>query len=140
MEIGVDIIEINRIKKACCRENFLNRFFTLRELRGVKGKRNYYTHLAGKYAAKEAVVKAMGTGFRNMKWKDIEILNEASGKPAAILSGKAREIFESKNFRDILITISHSKDYAIAFAVVLGGVPDESSKPVHYEADGWNRH
>ncbi|HHY71431.1 MAG TPA: holo-ACP synthase [Thermoanaerobacterales bacterium] len=140
MEIGVDIVEINRIKKACHRKSFENRFFTLRELEGIRGKKNYYTHLAGKYAAKEAVVKAIGTGFRNMKWKDVEILNQSSGKPIAVLSGKARGIFESKNFGNILVTISHSKEYAIAFAVALGGAMDESSQSLNYEGYGSNRH
>jgi holo-[acyl-carrier protein] synthase len=140
MEIGVDIIEINRIKNACRTKTFENRFFTSKELDGIQGKKNYYAHLAGKYAAKEAVVKAMGTGFRNMKWKDIEILNLTSGKPVAILSGKAREILESKGFKRILVTISHSKEYAIAFAVALGGGTDENSQPLHYEGYGSNRH
>ena len=140
MEIGVDIVEIDRIKKACHRKSFESRFFTLRELNGIEGKKNYYPHLAGKYAAKEAVVKAMGTGFRNIKWKDIEILNQALGKPVAVLSGKALEIFESKGLKTILVTISHSKEYAIAFAVALGGATDESSQPIHYEGYGSNRH
>jgi len=138
MQIGVDIIEINRIKKACARKNFVNRLFTLRELNGVEGKSSFYAHLAGKYAAKEAVVKAMGTGFRNMKWKDIEILNQASGKPVVVLSGKAKKMFEHKNFNSIIISISHCKEYAIAFALVLGGAADESSQPFNYEADGQN--
>jgi holo-[acyl-carrier protein] synthase len=138
MQIGVDIIEIDRIKKACGRKNFINRFFTLKELEDIKGKKSFYTHLAGKYAAKEAVVKALGTGFRNMKWKDVEILNQASGKPVVALSGKAREIFKLKNFNGILVSISHYKEYAIAFAVALGGEADESSQPFNYEADGSN--
>lgn len=140
MQIGVDIIEINRIKKACARKNFVKRLFTLRELDGVKGKSSFYTHLAGKYAAKEAVVKAMGAGFRNMKWKDIEILNQALGKPVVVLSGKAKKTFELKNFSSILVSISHCKEYAIAFAVALGGAADESSQPFNYEADGQNSH
>ncbi len=136
MEIGVDIIEISRIKKACSRKNFLNRFFTLRELEGIKGKKSFYEHVAGKYAAKEAVVKAMGTGFRNMKWKDIEILNQESGKPVVVFSGNAKKIFELKNFSRILVSISHCEEYAIAFAVALGGAADESGQPFDYEADG----
>ena len=126
MEIGVDIIEINRIRKACKTKRFQDRFFTLKELANVKNKKNYYTHLAGKYAAKEAVVKAMGTGFRDMKWKDIEIVNLASGKPKAILSGKALEVFTSRDLKQIHISISHCKEYAVAFAVALGGRTDES--------------
>lgn len=136
MEIGVDIIEISRIRRACAREEFLNRFFTARELEGIKGKSSFYAHLAGKFAAKEAVVKAMGTGFRNMKWKDIEILNQASGKPVVILSGKAKEIFEDNNLSGIQVSISHCREYAIAFAVALGGAGYEGSQPFNHEADG----
>ena len=91
MEIGVDIIEIGRIKRACARKNFMDRFFTSRELEGIKGKKSFYAHLAGKFAAKEAVVKALGSGFQNMKWKDIEIISHSSGKPVVVLSGKAKK-------------------------------------------------
>ncbi|MDD4568894.1 MAG: holo-ACP synthase [Tepidanaerobacteraceae bacterium] len=140
MEIGVDIIEINRIKNACRRKSFKNRFFTSRELYGLEGKRNYHMHIAGKFAAKEAVVKAMGIGFRNMKWKDIEILNEASGKPQVILSGKAQETLELKGFSRVIVSISHCREYAVAFAVALGGVKDENCESLHYERDGQNRH
>lgn len=138
MQIGVDIIEINRIKKACQRRAFEKRFFTCRELSEINEKKNYYMHLSGKYAAKEAVVKALGTGFRNIKWKDIEILSDISGKPTVAITGKALEIFKSKNFKSMLVTISHSKEYAIAFAVALGGAADESSESLCHEEDGSN--
>mgnify|MGYP000925346753 FL=1 len=140
MEIGVDIIEIGRIKRACARKNFVYRLFTLRELEGIKGKRSFYAHLAGKYAAKEAVVKASGTVFRNMKWKDVEILNQPSGKPVVILSGKAKKVFEEKNYKSIDVSISHCREYAIAFAVAFGGEADESGQPVNHERNGSDRH
>ncbi len=138
MEIGVDIIEINRIKDACSRKKFKDRFFTARELAEISGRKSYHTHLAGKFAAKEAVAKALGTGFSDMKWKDIEILSDISGKPIVSITGKALEIFKSKNFKSMLVTISHSKEYAIAFAVALGGAEDESSESLYYEEDGSN--
>lgn len=140
MQTGVDIIEIDRIKKACERKNFINRFFTSRELENIKGSKSFYAHLAGKYAAKEAIVKAMGTGFRNMKWKDIEVLNEASGKPVAVLTGQAKKIFEQKNFKSISISVSHCKEYAVAFAIAIGGEADECSQPIDYEGDGSHRY
>ncbi len=136
MEIGVDIIEISRIKNACTRKKFKDRFFTACELAEVSGQKSYHTHLAGKFAAKEAVAKALGTGFSGIKWQDIEVLSEESGKPIIILKGKALEIFTAKGFEKILITISHSREYAIAFAVALGGAVDESSKPLDNEKDG----
>ena len=94
MEIGVDIIEINRIKKACQHKTFKTRFFTKREFEGIKCKRNYHIHLAGKFAAKEAVAKSLGTGFRNFKLRDIEILNDTLGKPQVVLSGEALQILK----------------------------------------------
>lgn len=136
MEIGVDIIEINRIKNACRRKKFENRFFTACELTEISAKKSYYTHLAGKFAAKEAVAKALGTGFSGIKWQDIEVLNEESGQPVIVLRGKALEIFKTKGFKKMLITISHSREYAIAFAVALGGALDEGSKSCYNEKNG----
>lgn len=116
MDIGVDIIEIERIKKAGGRKRFVARFFTEREVKDIRPGLNYYAHLAGKFAAKEAVAKALGTGFR-FSWQDVEIINDDLGKPLVVLSGKALEVAKTKNISEILVTISHSKDYAVAFAV-----------------------
>lgn len=116
MDIGIDIIEIERIKKACCRERFMVRFFTLREISSIRPGPNFYAHLAGKFAAKEAVAKALGTGFR-FRWQEVEILNEESGKPICFLSGKALDMAKMMNIDKVLVSISHSKDYAVAFAI-----------------------
>jgi holo-[acyl-carrier protein] synthase len=117
MQIGTDIVKISRIQKACQRERFKYRFFTPRELPPKQGFPGYYAHLAGKFAAKEAVAKALGTGFRGFKWRDIEILKDDLGKPYAILQGKALEILKAQGYDEVLVTISHCEDYAIAFAV-----------------------
>jgi len=142
MEIGVDIVEIGRIEKACRRQRFLERFFTPPELAGIYENKNaaFYQRLAGKFAAKEAVAKALGTGFRYFRWREIEILNGSEGKPYAVLSGRAEEVMRSGGFSKILITISHSRDYAVAFAVALGGDCDESRMPCHHEGDGQESH
>jgi holo-[acyl-carrier protein] synthase len=124
MEIGVDIVEIQRIKKLCNRKRFLSRFFVEDELSYINDKKLFYSHLAGKFAAKEAVAKALGTGFRYFKWHDIKVLNDAYGKPYVELSGKADEILKSRGFKKVLITISHSRDYAVAFAIAFGGAKD----------------
>ena len=121
MEIGIDIVEINRIKKLCRKKRFLIRFFSDEELSCIIDKRLFYSHLAGKFAAKEAVAKALGTGFRYFKWRDIQILNELNGKPYVVFTGKAHEVIKSRGIKKVLITISHSKEYAVAFAVAVGG-------------------
>ncbi|HHY04775.1 MAG TPA: holo-ACP synthase [Thermoanaerobacterales bacterium] len=128
MEIGIDIIEINRIKKACERKSFSRRVFTYDELEQIKNKASVYSHLAGKFAAKEAVSKALGTGFRFFKWHDIQIINNHVGKPIVKLSGKAKQIFENNRYKHIKVTISHSRDYAVAFAVILRGDDVEDCK------------
>lgn len=142
MEIGVDIVEICRIRKACEKKRFLERFFSPEELSGIKKNKGaaFYEHLAGKFAAKEAVAKALGTGFRYFRWREIEILNGFNGKPYVKLSGKAREISESQGYEKILITISHGRDYAVAFALAEGGVGNESREPFNYEGNGSRYH
>lgn len=117
MDIGIDIVEIHRVKKLCCQERFLKRFFTREEIEPINNKANFYYSIAGKFAAKEAVVKAIGTGFRYFKFKDVQILNDKLGKPYVVLSGNASKIAKTKGFDQILITISHCRDYAVAFAV-----------------------
>ncbi|MDI3480967.1 MAG: holo-[acyl-carrier protein] synthase [Tepidanaerobacteraceae bacterium] len=131
IEIGADIVEIDRIKKACSRKRFLERFFTPAELESICKNNSdvFYRRLAGKFAAKEAVAKALGTGFRYFRWHEIEILNDSRGKPFAVLSGRAKKVLESGGFSTVRITISHAKNYALAFAQVSGGDDGESGKP-----------
>lgn len=127
MSIGVDIVEVHRIKKLCKKEHFLKRFFTQEEIEPITSKANFYHHVAGKFAAKEAVVKALGTGFRYFKFKDVQILNNKLGKPYVVLLGKAKEIADLKDIDQILISISHCRAYAIAFAMAKGGLLNEGS-------------
>lgn len=117
MGIGTDIIEVSRIKKLCRRKSFLKRFFTKDEFESALGKSHFYHHIAGKFAAKEAVAKALGTGFRFFKFRDIQIVNDKMGKPYVRLSGRAQEILTSQGFSQVLVTISHCREYAVAFAV-----------------------
>ena len=90
--------------------------FTSRELEKFHGFR--YNSLAGIFAAKEAVAKALGTGFYGFSPKDIEIAQDELGKPLCILHGGALELFEDMNATDIFISISHNKSDAIAYAVI----------------------
>ena len=109
--IGVDITEVRRLKQAVERwgETFLTKIFTDAELRHAKNRVNLYQHLAGRFAAKEAIFKALGDP--DLTWKDVEILNDKNGKPhCRLLNGKGR-------LHEILISISHVKSYAVANAV-----------------------
>ena len=111
--VGTDIIEIERIKNA--KESFYKSVFTRRELEKFHGFR--YNSLAGIFAAKEAVAKALGTGF-TFSPRDIEIAQDDKGKPICLLHNKALEIFEEMGGESINVSISHSKSDAIAYAVI----------------------
>ncbi|MFC2020252.1 holo-ACP synthase [Chloroflexota bacterium] len=114
--IGVDIIEIVRIRKAINRwgERFLHRVYTESELRLCHKKCG---PLACRFAAKEAVMKALGTGVRGISWREIEILAERSGKPLVHLHGKARDKADDLGLEELAISLSDSKEYAVAFVV-----------------------
>lgn len=116
--IGCDIIEIERVGGVLKRhpESFLNKTFTPAEQDYCLGRNPPERHLAGRFAAKEAVSKALGCGFgEHLGFLDIEIKNDDKGKPFVILSQTAKNYFGDVK---ILLSISHCKDYATAFAVV----------------------
>lgn len=118
---GVDIIEIDRIRKSLEEmESFRDRVFTDREIRYCESRnRAKYESYAARFAAKEAVLKALGTGMSDgAEWKDIEIRNDEKGKPEVILRQRALEIYEDIGARSIDISLSHCNGYAIAFAVI----------------------
>ncbi len=119
---GVDLIEIGRIKKAINRWNdrFLDKVFTPREIEYSKGKKFYFENLAARFAAKEAVFKAIGN--LNLRWQDIEILNNGEGKPVVRLNTRARVLVKREKITEINISLTHSRDYAVAQAVILRGL------------------
>ncbi len=99
-------------------DKFIKRVFTPVEIEYCQGRKRCIEHLAGRFAAKEAVMKVLGTGLRRgVNWTDIEIVNEPSGRPRVTLTGRCREIAEEKNLSEILISISHIATHAIASAV-----------------------
>jgi holo-[acyl-carrier protein] synthase len=109
---GVDITEVRRIRAAIERwgGDFLRRVFTEPELTQAKSKSSFYQHLAGRFAAKEAVFKAAGDN--SLSWQDIQISNDETGKPVCLfLNGKGKHI-------NVCISISHVKTYAVASAVI----------------------
>ncbi|MDL2248662.1 holo-ACP synthase [Tyzzerella sp. OttesenSCG-928-J15] len=114
--IGCDIIEIERVKKAVEKENFLQRYFTDGEI-SLIAKKGANT-AAGNFCVKEAVVKAFGTGFGNIMPKDIEVLRDENGKPYVKLYNAAQDTFNQLGATQILVTISHSRENAIAYVVI----------------------
>jgi holo-[acyl-carrier protein] synthase len=115
--IGCDIIEISRIKASLHMhgQHFLDRIFVPAEQSYCQKYRNPVPHFAARWAAKEAIVKALGTGISaEVSWLDIEICNASTGKPHPILSPKVINLF---NNPEIHLTLSHSKEYAMAVAL-----------------------
>ena len=118
--IGNDIIEIERIEKAISKEGFKNKIYTQRELENIEKRGNRTETYAGIFSAKEAISKAIGTGVREFSLTDLEILNDDLGKPYVVVSEKLDKIIKSKKEDyQIEISISHSKKYATAMAIIL---------------------
>lgn len=117
--IGNDIIEIERIEKAISKEGFKNKVYTQRELENIEKKGNRTETYAGIFSAKEAISKAIGTGVRGFSLTDLEILNDDLGKPYVVVSEKLDKILKTKKEDyQIEISISHSKKYATAMAII----------------------
>jgi holo-[acyl-carrier protein] synthase len=120
--IGTDIVECLRIGRMIEQygELFLNRVFTPREIRYCQARKHATEHFAGRWAAKEAVLKCLGTGWsKGMSWTDMEIRNDPDGAPKLHLCGAARDRAQALQITDILITISHCRAYATAYALAV---------------------
>ena len=117
--IGIDIIEIDRIKKSVDTfgEHFLNKVYTKSEIDYCLAKHNKYQHLAARFAAKEAIYKAIARGWeKEATWKNMEITNEKNGLPVVKLLGKLNQFIGDD--KDIKISLSHSDNYVTAVAIV----------------------
>lgn len=114
--IGTDIIEIERIKEAINRTSaFKTKVYSKKEIEYIEKKKNPYASYAGRFAAKEAVSKALGTGVRGFSLSDIEILNDNLGKPIVYLYNEVKKV--AQNLK-IQISISHSRDYAVSTVII----------------------
>jgi phosphopantetheine--protein transferase-like protein len=120
--IGVDVIEVRRIDRALTRwgEAFTGRLFTADEVRRAGSAPARAMRLAGRFAAKEAVMKALGLGWRRMAWREIEILNDEVGRPMVTLRGGAARVAERLGVSEVLISLTHTRDLAAAGAIALG--------------------
>jgi holo-[acyl-carrier protein] synthase len=124
--IGTDITEVLRIAQMIERhgELFVDRVYTPAEIEYCRARKMATQHFAGRWAAKEAVLKALGTGWRRgISWRDIEITNGTGGRPQATLKGGTQEMADKMGIRCILVSISHCRGHATAFAVALDETP-----------------
>lgn len=120
--IGTDIVECLRIGRMIERhgEQFLTRVYTDREIRYCRGRKHATEHFAGRWAAKEAILKSLGTGWRRgLCWTDIEVRNDPSGKPHVLMCGAAKDQAQAMRVSDVLLTIAHCRAYATAYAVAV---------------------
>ena len=129
--IGVDVIEIERVEAALARfgERFLRRVYTAEEAAFCRGRVH---ELAARFAAKEAVMKALGTGAKGVAWREIEVLPNHRGKPLVYLYGRARARAERIGLEGLDVSMSHSREYAVAFVV-------GQSRDLEPDRPGWRR-
>ncbi len=121
--IGTDIVECLRIAQMIERhgEQFINRVYTPLEISYCQTRKASTQHYAGRWAAKEAILKAIGTGWvKGISWRDVEVRNDKSGRPVVGVRGGARDAVEHLGIRKILVSISHCRSHATAYAIALG--------------------
>jgi holo-[acyl-carrier protein] synthase len=114
--IGTDIIEIARVEQSLSRwgDRFLKRVFTPAE---ISAYRHHPPSLAARFAAKEAAMKALGVGIGEIDWCDVEVLTQSGGQPCLELRGRARERADKMGLKSLAVSLSHSRDNAIAFVL-----------------------
>jgi holo-[acyl-carrier protein] synthase len=120
LSVGVDIIELHRIERALARwgQRFVRRVYTEREAAFCRGR---VRELAVRFAAKEAISKALGTGLAGIAWREMEILPNNRGKPRVILHGRAQARARKLRLREWAVSLSHSDDHAVAMVVAQEG-------------------
>jgi holo-[acyl-carrier protein] synthase len=122
--LGLDIAEIDRIAQVLTRHGtaILERLYTSREITYCERHKNKFERYAARFAAKEAAMKALGTGWRRgVRWRDIEVVNAPGGKPSLLLQGAARQIADGLHARNISLTITHSGNLAVAQVIFEDG-------------------
>jgi holo-[acyl-carrier protein] synthase len=130
--IGVDLALIPRLRQVVARwdERFLRRVFTDEEIAYCRRRRDPIPHLAARFAAKEATLKALGTGMRmGVSWREMEVRRERGQAPTMVLSGRCRAIARAKGAHRVLLSLTHDGDYALAHAMLVdGGVDDMAER------------
>jgi len=121
--LGTDIIECARIGEMILKhgELFLHRVFTQEEIAYCSSRKTSNQHYAGRWAAKEAALKALGTGWaKGIQWTDIAVSHQLGGKPIITIEGVAAEIAKEQGIAEILLSISHCRHYAVAYCIAVG--------------------
>ena len=121
--MGIDIAEVKRIGAVIesQKERFLRRVFTLDEVAYCEQFKNRYERYAGRFAVKEATMKALGTGWsRGVRWVDLEVVRERSGRPTLALKGEAKKIADALGVKNIAVSITHTAEQAIAQVIFEG--------------------
>jgi holo-[acyl-carrier protein] synthase len=129
--IGTDIVECLRIAQMIERhgELFIHRVYTAHEIQYCQNRKQATQHYAGRWAAKEAVLKAIGTGWRRgISWRDVEVRNLAGGRPVVIMHGGVRDVAEEMGVGQMLISISHCRSHATAYALAIEEGPTDSDE------------
>lgn len=119
--IGVDIVRISRFEMVLKRweKRFRERVFTEKEVTSSLNKFHSAASLAARFAAKEAFMKSLGTGWKDgVRWKDIEVITDPSGRPEICLHGKVKDLFENRGLRQSHLSLSHEGDYSVAMVVL----------------------
>jgi holo-[acyl-carrier protein] synthase len=127
--VGIDIVECLRIAQMIERhgELFITRVYTDIEIEYCTTRKAATQHYAGRWAAKEAVLKALGTGWRRgIGWRDIEIRNDRKGTPTVRLRGGAKDVMDRAGIRTLHVSISHCRSYAVAYVVAEGAASERS--------------
>jgi len=120
--IGVDLVNIPRMREVIGRwqERFLQRVFTEAEIAYCRGRRDPVPHFAARFAAKEAGLKALGTGLRlGVSWRELEVRRERGQAPELVLSGRSKEIGRSRGGSRVLLALTHEGEYALAQAMLV---------------------
>ncbi len=126
IRVGVDIVGIDRVERLVTENpDILRTLFTDQELAYCQGKQRCYDHMAGRFAAKEAVLKAFGTGLgQRMRWTDVEIVHEETGRPRVQLYGEVTAWAQQRGLVEVDISLSHSGGLAVAQALTVWESPD----------------
>ncbi|MEZ6094803.1 MAG: holo-ACP synthase [Pirellulaceae bacterium] len=121
--IGTDICECDRIARMIEKHggDFVSRVFTETEIEYCGSRKAFVQHYSGRWAAKEAILKALGTGWtKGIQWTDMEITNATGGEPVVTLHNRASDVMAERGIQNIMLTISHANHAAVAFAVAVG--------------------
>ncbi|HPY76612.1 MAG TPA: holo-ACP synthase [Anaerohalosphaeraceae bacterium] len=136
---GIDLVEFGRLEQMLGRhgQRMLDRVFTVREQADAQHLRNRIERLAGRFAAKEAVMKLVGTGWRDgIAWTDVEVINDALGRPLVYICGRVKELADAQGIQQITLSITHTDRFAMASAVALADAMTPSEeRPAHPDSE-----